>query len=208
MKQIVGSPLVTLNNFLNIINVVYRRLVTFLYYKHQFSNVGKRCTIHKPILFSNINHVSIGNRVSIREGARIEVVCPVSDVVILVGNNVNIEQNVHIVGMRSICIEDNVSITGNCSIVDVIHPFDDISVEPKIGARVDSHSLGVRIGMGSFIGYGAHISPGVHIGRNCIVGAMSVVTKSVPDYCVVAGNPAKIIKKYNFETANWERIGQ
>ncbi|USP64461.1 acyltransferase [Aeromonas caviae] len=160
------------------------------------------------MLFSNINHVSLGNRVSIRSGARIEVVSPLNDVVIRIGDNVNIEQNVHIVGMCSIVIEDNVSITGNCSIVDVVHPFDDISAEPKIGARVDSHHLGVRIGMGSFVGYGAHISPGVHIGKNCVVGAMSVVTKSVPDYCVVAGNPAKIIKKYNFETASWERIGQ
>jgi acetyltransferase-like isoleucine patch superfamily enzyme len=45
----------------------------------------------------------------------------------------------------------------------------------------------------TYIGNNATILPGVCIGRNCIVGANSVVTKSIPDNCVVAGNPAKYI---------------
>jgi len=45
----------------------------------------------------------------------------------------------------------------------------------------------------TFIGNNVTILPGVSIGKNCIVGANSVVTKSIPDNCVVAGNPAKYI---------------
>jgi acetyltransferase-like isoleucine patch superfamily enzyme len=47
---------------------------------------------------------------------------------------------------------------------------------------------------------------GVTIGKHAIVAAGSVVTKDVPPYSIVAGNPAKIIKEYNFETKKWERI--
>jgi acetyltransferase-like isoleucine patch superfamily enzyme len=51
----------------------------------------------------------------------------------------------------------------------------------------------IKIGDNSFIGNEAMILPGVTIGSNCVIGGMSVVTKSVPDNCVVAGNPAKFI---------------
>ncbi len=51
----------------------------------------------------------------------------------------------------------------------------------------------IKIGDNTFVGNEAMILPGVSIGRNCIIGGMSVVTKSVPDDCVVAGNPAKFI---------------
>lgn len=51
------------------------------------------------------------------------------------------------------------------------------------------------VGNNCFIGGGAYILPGVHIGDNVIVGMGAVVTKDVPDNCIVAGNPAKIIKE-------------
>lgn len=53
----------------------------------------------------------------------------------------------------------------------------------------------INVGDNVFIGLGALILPGVSIGSNCVVGAYSVVTKDVPDGYIVAGNPAKIIKK-------------
>ena len=51
----------------------------------------------------------------------------------------------------------------------------------------------IVIGDYSYIGEGCMILPGVSIGKNCIVGAGSVVTKSIPDGIMVAGNPAKVI---------------
>ena len=52
----------------------------------------------------------------------------------------------------------------------------------------------VRLRQGCWLGIGVVILPGVTIGRNSVVVANSVVTRDVPDYAVVAGNPAKIIK--------------
>ena len=53
----------------------------------------------------------------------------------------------------------------------------------------------VKIGRGAFIGIGSIILPGVTVGEGALVGPGSVVTKDVPDYTMVAGNPARIIKR-------------
>jgi acetyltransferase-like isoleucine patch superfamily enzyme len=126
---------------------------------------------------------------------RLEVVDPQSELVINIGDSVNIEQNVHIVARGSIVIEDNVSITGHCSIVDVVHPYNELETL-KIGSAIDPIRRDVKIGEGSFIGFGAHISPGVTLGKGCVVGANAVVTKSFPAYSVVAGIPAILLKQY------------
>ena len=68
-------------------------------------------------------------------------------------------------------------------------------------ARILTHDMTrkkkmpVRIGENCFIGGRSLIMPGVTIGNSCIVGAGSVVTKSVPDNCIVAGNPARILRE-------------
>ena len=56
---------------------------------------------------------------------------------------------------------------------------------------------------GVWIGNSTIILPGVTIGEKSIIGAGSVVTKSIPPYCIAAGNPAKVIKKYDFNTKMW-----
>lgn len=64
----------------------------------------------------------------------------------------------------------------------------------------------VLIERGTWIGTNAVIVGNVHIGKNCVIGANSVVTKDIPDYSIVGGVPAKIIRRYNKETKSWERV--
>ena len=61
------------------------------------------------------------------------------------------------------------------------------------------------VGKRCFIGANAIIMPGITIGDECVVGAGSIVTKSVPNNCMVAGNPAKIIKEH-IKTAKFGRL--
>ena len=63
----------------------------------------------------------------------------------------------------------------------------------------------MEIGDGSWLGTHVVIAGNVKIGKHCVIGANSVVTKDIPDYCVAVGIPAKIIKKYNFDTCTWDR---
>ena len=58
----------------------------------------------------------------------------------------------------------------------------------------------------SHIGANSVVVAGVHIGTRVQVGAGSVVTKDIPSYCVAAGNPARIIRRYDFETKVWGRV--
>lgn len=62
------------------------------------------------------------------------------------------------------------------------------------------------IGDGCFIGYGAAIQAGTKLGQHCVVGASAVVRGKFPDYCVIVGNPAHVVKKYNLETRSWEKV--
>ena len=62
----------------------------------------------------------------------------------------------------------------------------------------------VEIGNNCWIGNGVVILSGVTIGNGCIVGANSVITKNIPDECMVVGVPARIIKKYSKDTGRWE----
>lgn len=75
----------------------------------------------------------------------------------------------------------------------------------KQGVRCLS-SDSVYIGDGTWIGTNVVIVGNVKIGKHCVIGANSVVTKDIPDYCIVAGVPCKIIKRYDFDVNKWVRI--
>lgn len=64
----------------------------------------------------------------------------------------------------------------------------------------------VNIKDGCWIGEKVVIMPGVTIGKKSVVGAGSIVTHDIPDFCMAVGNPARVIKKYNFSSHKWEII--
>lgn len=180
----------------------WARFRTVGYYRLVFGAIGHGSRIFKPLLLSNPQYVYIGDRTYIRPGARIETVVldknqPPS---LIIGNDVSIEQNVHLVCSSRIFIGDNVTITGNCAIVDTRHPFLDVGSQGKIVDRIDPMPAPIYIGNNSFLGFGSVILPGVHIGNNCVIGANSVVMHDLPDYSVAAGNPAVIVMRFDERT--------
>ncbi len=185
----------------NDLQTLYYRLTTRMIYSHVFGSIGKNCVIRKPLLLKNCANAHLGDNVSIRQGARIEIVYSnVSRVPELrIGSNVNIEQNVHIVCHSRVNIGSNVSITGNCAVVDVIHPYWGSNDTEKIGNRILDEDSYVEVGDGAFLGFGCVVLPNVKIGKMAVIGANAVVTKNVPDYGIMAGNPAQLLKIYNPE---------
>jgi len=91
----------------------------------------------------------------------------------------------------------------NCFITGQSHHYEDISKHFfKQGIETEQ----VVIGKNVWIGANSAILPGVKIGDNSVIGAGSTITEDVPAYSVVVGNPAKIIKQYDFETKQWKRV--
>ena len=110
-----------------------------------------------------------------------------------IGDRCVIGRGTHIVAHESIVIGDDVFAGPYVYITDQNHSYAD--PDAPIGRQWPANAP-VSIGTGSWLGAGAIILPGSVIGRNVVVGAGSVVRGQVPDRCVVAGVPAKIIRAY------------
>jgi len=103
-----------------------------------------------------------------------------------------------IYSMERIEIGENVLIGVSCKIIDNdFHPLRVELREPYDPNTIKKKS--VTIGDGCFIGANSIILKGTVLGKNCVVGAGSVVHGSFPDNCVIAGNPAKIVKYLEYQ---------
>ena len=126
----------------------------------------------------------------------------------IIGNNVQINDYVHLACINSLIIEDDVLIASKVYISDINHgnySGEEQSLPEERAKDRRLYSKPVKIGKNVWIGENVSILPGVTIGANSIIGANSVVTKSLPKNCIAVGNPAKIIKKYNDEIKKWEK---
>jgi acetyltransferase-like isoleucine patch superfamily enzyme len=182
------------------------RIARYWLWRRRFGHFGHRTIILNPMMIVHPRCMHVGDDTCIRDGARLEVVTgPATTWTprLHIGNRVNIEQGVHIICQCSVTIEDDVSITPYCVIVDTDHPFDPPDRGGKIGERLPNRETHVHIGTGSFIGAHSVILPNVRIGRYCVIGAGSVVTRDLPDYSVAAGNPARIIKRFDPSARAW-----
>jgi len=113
--------------------------------------------------------------------------------VLRLGDRCVIGRGSHIVAHHSIEIGDDVFTGPYVYITDQNHSYADIDV--PVGRQWPVNSS-VRIGAGTWLGTGAVILPGANIGRNVVVAAGAVVRGAVPDYAVVGGVPARVIREY------------
>ena len=184
---------------------VIRLLVSLVYTKIIYP---KARLIRLPFDIRNKKNIKIGKDFTTGFGCRIEAYPQKSsnDEVLLIGKNVEINDYVHIAAGEKIVIGDNVLIASKVFISDINHGnykgFNQDSPLTTPNSRQLSTSP-VVIKDNVWIGEGVCIMSGVTIGIGCIIGASSVVTKDVPDYCIALGSPAKAIKKYDFESETW-----
>ena len=148
--------------------------------------------------------VVIGNRVGISTNTTFLTLQPHSQIIIR--DNINIFHHFQINCANYVEIKSNVIIAPFVFICDHNHQYEDIT-RPIAGQGIEMKpNARIIIDEDTWIGTKSTIVGSVHIGKHCIIGANSVVTKDIPDYCVVAGIPAKIIKRYNFITQQWEKV--
>jgi acetyltransferase-like isoleucine patch superfamily enzyme len=120
---------------------------------------------------------------------------------IAIGNKVVATGNLTIGAVREVIIEDDVLLASNVTILDNSHGYENADEPYKYQPL--SHIAPVLIKQGCWIGQNVVILPGVTIGEMTIIGANSVVTKSIPDRCIAVGAPARISKKWDRAAQQW-----
>lgn len=150
------------------------------FYVHESSYIDEPCSIGKGTKIWHFSHVmkdstigmfcNIGQNVVISSGVKI-------------GNNVKIQNNVSV--YTGVICEDDVFLGPSCVFTNVINPRSHIVRRNEYKETL--------IQKGASIGANATIVCGNRIGKYSLIGAGSVVTKDVPDYGLVVGNPARLI---------------
>lgn len=172
------------------------RLKTIFWYRLFFGQIGARTTIRNPILITNPKFITLGSGVSIRNGARLEMVTRPGSVSpeLSIGDNVTIEQDFHLACCSRITIGDNVAIAARCAVVDITHPYWEVDVSRNIAGAILEGAHHVIIGRRVFLGLGVTVLPNVEIGEGAVIGPHSVVMSNIPPFAVAAGNPARVIR--------------
>lgn len=179
------------------------------YAKSCYGSFGAGSRIFKPLIHDgHRKKVFIGSNTVIGKDSRIQCY-PNSDGELgrlAIGDGCRIGNRVTFLCGGNIVVGDGVLMAS-----DILVSSENHSIDPEGDAYYMSQPLecdDVEIREGCWIGEKVCVLPGVTIGVKAVVGAGSVVTRSVPDYCVAVGNPAKVIKRWDFDTHRWERVGK
>lgn len=165
--------------------------------------------IRLPVDIRNKKYIEIGKSFTAGIGCRIEAYPVNNTTVIHMGENIQMNDYVHITAVEGVSIGNNVLIASKVYISDCSHGkyADGVFSDPETApADRPLYSKKVVIEDNVWIGEFVSVLPGVTIGRGCIIGTMSVVNKSIPPFCIAVGAPAKVVKKYNFATREWESV--
>ena len=180
-----------LKRLINLITAV----TNYLRWRWRFYYFGWRSRLAQPDMLTNVQAISIGKKVQIRKGARIEAVGECNGITpkIKIGDGTAIQNYFHCGAAESVTIGKDVLISSRVYITDHDHDF----TNPELPAvkSPDLITAPVVIEDGVWLGEGCVVLKGVTIGKRAVVGANAVVTKNVPPFTVVAGVPAKVIKK-------------
>lgn len=117
---------------------------------------------------------------------------------LVIGDRCVLGAGVTLTAHAGIVIEDDVWFGQQVFVSDASHGYQD--PETPIGRQLGDHRT-VRIGAGSWLGHRVIVLPGAQIGRQVVVAAGSVVRGRIPDHCVVAGVPARVVRR--LDEAGW-----
>lgn len=180
-----------------------RRLV----YRRGFKHYGERTYLSPFSTWENMQFMSIGSGVTVRRGAWICVlpgnIPPGEEPQLSIGDDSYLGNNCVVSCVREVRIGRQVVFGDNVQVGDTTHRYQTPG-EHLFAQGLDSGRLVIGdrawIGRNSFVGYD------LEIGEHAVVGANSVVTRSVPPFTVVAGSPARPIRRFDVDSGTWIRL--
>ncbi len=192
--------MITFSDYNKIRRYIKRNIFTFLFSK-SFKKFGKKVYFIDPDIIEGEKYISLDDNVSFGSKTWLSALnYRDENPEILIKKGTIIGRFAHIIAINEIVIDENVLISDKVYISDNLHQYKDTNT-PIIEQEILFKDK-VYIGKNSWIGENVSII-GVTIGQHCVIGANSVVTTNIPDYCIAVGVPAKVIKRYTFNDNKW-----
>ena len=167
-----------------------------------FAAFGPYSEIKRPVAsIVNAPGISIGSWVSIGSGAVIEALVPERGVTVTIADGAYIGHGLRLTAVGEVIIGEEAMLADSCYVSDTNHIYEDVEQPIKRQGLRDGRR--VEIARGAWLGIGAVVCGNLRIGENSVVGARAVVTTDVPDRCVVAGNPARIVRRWDGSSWAW-----
>jgi serine acetyltransferase len=162
-----------------------------------FKHVGKNSHVEEKFSIIGSQYISIGDDFSGGRNLKIHAfdIDDLKKPMIIIGNDVTITDNCYISAAGEITIGNGTLLGENTFVCDNFHggnTIDELETPPN--DRKIIYKGAVNIGRNVWIGRNVCIMPGISIGEGSVIGANAVVTHSIPDHCIAAGVPARVIK--------------
>lgn len=169
--------------------------------------VGRGTFVHRTVQILGREHVRLGDNTVLSEGCWLNINHRnAGELAIEIGSNTFIGRRNFFSSGKKIQVGSFVLTTNDCHFLGSSHIIDD-PIRPVISTGTTADDT-IRIGHNTFVGAGARLLGNVTVGHGCVVGAASLVINNVPPFSLVAGSPAKILKRYSFASKNWLPISE
>lgn len=172
---------------------------------HGFASFGPYSEIGDPLSIVNPGGIEIGTFVKIGHQAVLEALVPERGVTLRIEDGAYIGHLPRITAVGEVVIGEEAMLADRVYVSDTNHIYEDVTEPIKRQGLRDGRR--VEIGRGAWLGIGAVVVGNVRIGENAVVGANAVVTSDVADRTVVAGNPARVVRRHDGERWEWIRPG-
>lgn len=176
------------------------------FYKLSFARIGNGSKLVRAMV-DGYKRISIGSNVYINAHGWLACV-PLTgekNCFLSIGDATYIGRFCHFYATKGITIGNKVLIADKVYLADNLHGYADIN-KPVIDQPI-RQTKEVVIGDGAWLGENVCVI-GASVGKQSVIGANSVVTQDIPDFCVAVGSPAKIIKRYSFEKTAWLKTNE
>ncbi len=182
-----------------------RQLWFRVWHSRRYGYCGGGAFVDRPFLLTGPSHMRIGAGVHIWPWARIEAIAGgASGTLIEIDEGTSIQPFLHIGAASGVKIGRNCLFASHVYITDHDHDWRDGAIPALLQKTLIASP--VAIGDGVWLGERVCVLKGVTIGDGAIVGAGSVVTKDIPARCIAVGSPARVVKRWNDETREWESV--
>jgi acetyltransferase-like isoleucine patch superfamily enzyme len=166
-----------------------------------FGSFGRGVRIVRPLRIWGARHCHFADGCVVQVGAYLVALAEHDTPPLLkIGARTMIGHHAHIVATKRVEFGESVLTADGIFVADNRHRFEDPGVPVRDQGLVQLAE--VTIGDGSWLGENVCIL-GASVGRHCVIAANSVVTRDIPDFCVAAGAPARVVKRYCEERCGW-----